>query len=535
MRNLCFVLIAFLLFSCGKKEITISNQSHSLVGNHAASEFQKYLKQIYPETEFKMVQVGEADIQFLLSNQANELELDNLPTVKESYLITQKNGKVYVVSPDERGLLNATYALLEKLGCGFYISNDVIPKHKKWKGFSGWDMEDVPTTGDRFLFNWHNFLSGCTGWNLEDWQKWVDQANKMRYNGIMVHAYGNNPMFSFDYLGEKKQTGYLNNTASGRDWGNQHVNDVRRMVGGEIFDNAIFGAEASLATEEDKNEEATKLMQQVFQYAEERGTKVIFALDFDTWMANPHNIIEKLPEEAILEVGGHITPNPEHPEGYKYYKQVLKSLLEMYPQIDQLSVWHRRPGSLWNSGTIWMKFPYDKFPGPWKKEYKQKLSENPEIEDNLAASSMFAYSKVVIALQKARDEIKPELEITEGSWRFDYVPYADAFYPKDVPLLPLDWSVVFDTPESIDILSNAAKNRDVYPIIWAHHDDHRYIGRPYTPWDKLSNRLKETNSKGFGIIHWTTHPLDLYFTSSARQVWHSTENEPLENTVANYV
>jgi hypothetical protein len=108
-------------------------------------------------------------------------------------------------------------------------------------------------------------------------------------------------------------------------------------------------------------------------------------------------------------------------------------------------------------------------------------------------------------------------------------------YPKDVPILPLDWEVVFNTPESKQILADAGKNRDLYPIIWAHHDDHRYIGRPYTPWENLSDMLEETNSKGFGIIHWTTRPLDLYFTSSARQVWQRTANEPLKTTVENFV
>jgi len=535
MKNILIVVLAFALFSCTQKNIKISNLSGTQVGNYAADELSSNLNNMYSNMAFESAgENSEAAIIFLLNEQANKVGLDNLPTRKESFKIIQKEEKIYIVSPDERGLLNAAYALLDKQGCGFYISGDVIPE-KEWKGFEGWEMEDEPLTGDRFLFNWHNFLSGCTGWNLEDWQIWIDQANKMRYNGIMVHAYGNNPMFSFEYLGEKKKTGYLNNTASGRDWGNQHVNDVRRLVGGEIFDVPVYGAEASMATEENKEKEATELMQQVFQYAEDRGTKVIFALDFDTWMANPENIVRKLPEEAILKVDGRVTPNPEHPEGFKYYRQVLKSLLEMYPQIDQLSVWHRRPGSQWNSGTIWMKFPYEKFPENWKKEYKQKLNEHSEIEDNLAATSMFAYAKVVIALQKARDEIRPDLEITEGSWRFEYVPYADAFFPKDVPLLPLDWEVVFDTSESIEILSKAAQNRDVYPIIWAHHDDHRYIGRPYTPWDNLSDRLSEINAGGFGIIHWTTHPLDLYFTSSGRQVWKNSKNESVSSTVANFV
>jgi len=536
MKILFTFLIAFALFSCGKKEIQIANLSDTKVGNFSTLALQKNLSQLYTGITFSISSSAEADVQFILTEQAEELGLSFLPHKRESFLITQKDGKLYIVSPDERGLLNASYALLEKLGCGFYVSGDVIPKPKKWNGFEGWEMKDDPLTGERFLFNWHNFLSGCTGWNLEDWQKWIDQANKMRYNAIMVHAYGNNPMFSFEYLGEKKQTGYLNNTFSGRDWGNQHVNDVRRLVGGEIFDDFVFGADASLASEENKEKEATELMQGVFQYAEERGTKVIFALDLDTWMSNPKNIIEKLPKEAIFElIEGHITPNPDHPEGYNYFKQILKSLVEMYPQIDQLSVWHRRPGTTANLGSIWMSFPYGKFPENWKLEYNQKLQEHPKIEDNLMASGTFAYGKLIAALQKARDEIKPDIEITSGSWRFDYIPYADAMYPKDVPLLPLDWDVVFGTAEAKEILANASLNRDVYPIIWAHHDDHRYIGRPYTPWENLSLMLEESNSKGFGIIHWTTHPLDLYFTSSARQVWKNSENETLETTVQNYV
>jgi len=536
MQKLFLLLNLLFLFSCGKKEVQIANLSETRVGHHATKELAKYLNQAYTGMEFSVTDNSEAEIQFILSEQAKDLELVELPMQKESFVITQKGGKVYVVAPDERGLLNATYALLSKLGFGFYISEDVIPEPKKWTGFEKWEMTDEPLISERFLFNWHNFLSGCTGWNLEDWQSWIDQANKMRYNGIMVHAYGNNPMFSFEYLGEKKKTGYLNNTTSGRDWGNQHVNDVRRLVGGEIFDDKVFGAKASLASEENKEREATELMQEVFQYAKDRGTKVIFALDFDTWMANPRNIIEKLPREAVFElIEGHITPNPDHPEGYNYFKQVLKSLLEMYPQIDELSVWHRRPGTTAGLGSIWMSFPYEKFPDDWKKEYRNKLEDHPEIEDNLMATGTFAYGKLIAAIQKARDEIKPDLIISSGSWQFQYIPYADAMYPEDVPLIPLDWEVVFDAPESEQILANAGKNREIYPVIWAHHDDHRYIGRPYTPWENLSDRLKATNSKGFGIIHWTTHPLDLYFTSSSRQVWKNSENESLETSVKNFV
>ena len=539
MKHICLLLLSAALFSCQKPVIHISDLSGTSVGVHAAGEMQRYMDQLFKGVEFSKAEGDKpADIRLLLSSQEEGGDLDrgDLPVKPESFKILINEGKLNLIAADEKGLLNATYALLEKLGCGFYISGDILPGQKKWTGFGGWEMEDEPLTGDRFVFNWHNFLSGCTGWNLTDWQLWINQASKMRYNGIMVHAYGNNPMFSFEYLGEKKPTGYLNNSHSGRDWGNQHVNDVRRLVGGHIFDGPVYGADASMAAAEEKEQAATELMQQVFQYAEDRGTKVIFALDFDTWMANPRKIIEKLPREALFELGdGHLTPNPSHPEGYAYFEQVLRALLEMYPQIDQLSVWHRRPSLRPGLGTIWMNFPFQKLPEQWKREYLEIIAEHPELPNDLQATSMFAYGKLIGALQKARDRIHPTLEISSGSWQFHYVKYADAFFPKDVKLLPLDWQVVFDQEEAKSTLAKAGANRDVYPIIWAHHDDHRYIGRPYTPWENLSTMLNERNAKGFGIIHWTTHPLDLYFKNSARQVWKQTRNESSKNTVEGFV
>lgn len=539
MRYFYIFIFCITLFGCSQPSITISNLSNTKVGDFASEELSKYLNKLYTNTDFLTAQKdANADFQLLLTAQVSDLGLEimELPQQPESYKVVTHENRLLIIAPDERGLLNATYALLESQGYGFYISGDIIPESKKWTGFDSWELQDEPTAGDRILFNWHNFLSGCTGWNLPDWQVWIDQANKMRYNSIMVHAYGNNPMFSFEYLGEKKTTGFMNNSSSGRDWGNQHINDVRKMAGGKIFDVPIYGAQASMATKENKEKESTQLMQHVFKYAEDRGTKVIFALDFDTWMANPRNIVDKLPKEAVFELdNGHLTPNPAHPEGYAYYKHVLRSLLNMYPEIDQLSVWHRRPSMNPGLGTIWMNFPYEKLPDTWKKEYRKIISLNPQIEDDLLATSMFTYSKLVQALQKARNELKPELKISSGSWRFNFVKYADVFLPKDVALIPLDWSIVFDQKDEVENLKTAGENREVFPIIWAHHDDHRYIGRPYTPWENLSSKLHDTNSAGFGVIHWTTRPLDLYFSSSARQVWKSTEDEVIEKTIDKYV
>src|SRR5204863_4383482 len=53
---------------------------------------------------------------------------------------------------------------------------------------------------------------------------------------------------------------------------------------------------------------------------------------------------------------------------------------------------------------------------------------------------------------------------------------------------------------------------------------------PYMPFPGFASMLRRTSSTGFGIIHWTTRPLDLYFKSLAEQVWHAGENDQLEAT-----
>lgn len=538
MRILVYIAFTVLLFSCGRTNVEISNISGTNVGVHASNELKEYLGQIYSNVDFGMsVANTDADIQLLLSEQAIGLNIGELPTVKESFLITSKNERLYIIAPDERGLLNAVYALLEKQGCGFYIGGDVAPQPKKWNGFAGWEMEDTPILKDRTLFNWHNFLSGCTGWDAEEWKLWIDQANKMRYNGIMVHAYGNNPMFSYDYLGETKTTGYFNSSINGRDWGNQHINDVRRVIGGDLFDAAVYGAKPSLVEESEKVEAATHLMYDAFEYAEKCGTNVIFALDFDTWMSHPQNIVKKLPKDALFEINGHLTPNPEHPEGYKYYKHQVQELIKKYPQIDELTAWSRgasnKPNA--NLGTIWMAFPYKQFPTSWKKEYKQKLDQHPHIKDDLMAQGMFAFSKIVFAIKKAAAEVKPGLQIGYGSWTFSWLEQAHAFMPEGVAFRPLDARISFDTEVSKKALQSVGAKRDLYPIVWAHHDDFSYIGRPYAPFTNLTDMVKERKIGGLGIIHWTTHPLDMYFTGTSKQLWQATQNQSLQTTVNEYV
>jgi hypothetical protein len=351
----------------------------------------------------------------------------------------------------------------------------------------------------------------------------------MKYNTIMVHAYGNNPMFSFEYKGLKKEVGYLTTSISGRDWGAQHIQDVRRLPGGELFSGKVFGSQAALVPDAQRGEAATKLMARVFEHAHEMSMKIVFAVDADTWSANPKNIIESLPAACRIKLETQDIVNPETTDGYQYYKAQVNSLLTNYPQITTICVWVR------TGYTLWRNIKSTQFPESWMKEWNQLVIKYPELGKDNNGPSTFALSKIVVAFQKALKELKHEdITVAFGSWGWEFLPSAGLLLPDNCPLIPLDYSIIFDSEATRTILSKVGANRKLIPIVWAHHDDHRYFGRPYTPYPNFNNLLKERNTSGFGIIHWTTRPLDLYFKGLAEQVWQKSENKSITSIITDY-
>jgi len=439
--------------------------------------------------------------------------------------------KKVIVGATPRAAIDAIYALLENLGYGFYFSYDTQPPIKKSIRFDDWDMTDYPLVNERIVFNWHNFLSGCSGWSFKDWKTWIDQSSKMRYNTIMVHAYGNNPMFQFEMNGLVKPVGFMNTSVSGRDWSGQHVNDVRRLPGGSIFNEAILGSEAAKVTADKRSEAAIRLMQQVMEYAHSKGMGIIYAHDIDTWAANPQNIILSLPLSARFRVGEFWLANPEETEGYAFYKAQVKKLMNDYPYIGKLALWVR-----WSHDvTPWRSIRKGNMPLKWQTEYYEMLAREWEVLDDNRSVSTFAISKIVEAYQKAFKELGfQDIELLYGSWGWDDMVPSNHIIPKDVGFIPLDWWINFEYEASRKKLESIGQQRKLIPIVWAHHDDHRYIGRPYTPFDDFADRLYNRKASGFGIIHWTTFPLDLYFSSLSRQVWNRTKNEKLPATINSF-
>jgi hypothetical protein len=527
----CFAFFINLsLWAATPVEISLSKNAAPAVKS-AAKDLLDGLKQIFPNDAF-----------VLKDNSKNPRRIEIVVGGKgaaESFVIAKiNNGKgIRITGADPLGAAYGVYALLELYGCGFYLTYDTSPTPEKgeWRlppKFPDKGFADAPLCRERYGFNWHNFLSGCSGWSSEDWISWIDRCRKLRYNVIMVHAYGNNPMFTFEFKGIQKSAGYLSSTDKGRDWGTPHVNDVRRMIGGEHFDNAVFGSPAALVPDEQRIEAAQNMMKRVFAHAKSQGMKIAFQIDVDTPPFNSDEMMEKLPDEAKIKVGKSFRPRPDTPAGQEFYAAMMNGLLELYPEISSIVVCSRidpQPGG----------FSVKDFPEQWKNEFETIAKNHQEM--NLNQTRLAAYfwvGKVAKAFQDIAAEInRKDLAILQASWQFKaWLPYADACSPKSVAFLPLDYEVVknqpeFDSPEGLQLVRKLTDSgRRIIPILWSHHDDGHYFGRTYTPYAAFASHLEKAGCESFGIIHWMLRPHDLYFKSHSVQTWQTTKDQTQEET-----
>jgi hypothetical protein len=430
-------------------------------------------------------------------------------------------------------VLHGVYGLLEKLGCGFYLSFETLPKPRKGRAdFTSWKLSDAPLSKERIVFNWHNFLTGCSAWDKRDWLKWIRQSQKMGFNTVMVHAYGNNPMFTFEFNGKVKPVGYLPHSGKGRDWSNSNINDVRRMPSGDaIADGPFFGSEAALVTEDRRVAVVQTMMQEVFQEAANRGMGLNFAFDFDSPASNPQELVLTLPEAERFKSGDLWLARPDTAGGFAYYKAELAGLLKLYPQITTVTLWHR-------ANAAW-SLKAEQFPGDWREEFEAACATAPRLAElGREGYAHFAIAKVVAACRRALKEVgREDVRLAYGSWfqnNFDWVEAAVLALPDEVQILPLDYSVLTDQSmllheDKLQKLRGFARGR-VVPIIWAQHDDGGYLGRPIAMMPEFQTRLEKVGAPGFGIIHWMNRPYDIFFKSHSRQVWQSTRDEPLAIT-----
>lgn len=75
---------------------------------------------------------------------ARELVNGSLLDQPESYLVLQQAQRGFIIGSDAPAVIYGVYALLEKLGCGFYPSFNSVPNVKIPFSFDQWNLNNRP-------------------------------------------------------------------------------------------------------------------------------------------------------------------------------------------------------------------------------------------------------------------------------------------------------------------------------------------------------------------------------------------------------
>lgn len=541
MKNLLLLGVIILITFSYKEKFTIMiSESPDLAETFIALELSKYLSDIYPGYEFPITDKA-AEGKTIYLNVADKTS--GVPDNKEAYLVKSDGDNAYILSRGNSGLIYGVYGVLEKLGCRFLLDNEYIPERAGEFNFTGWELKNEPLVSERYANPWEVYLEGCASWDLVKRKQYIRNIQKMGFNSILVHAYGNNPMFTFTFNGKTKPIGYLTSSVKGRNWGQKHVNDVRRIPGDKsMFTHKVFGSEIAQVPDNERIGLTQKFMGEVFHYASERGVKVNFALDFDVLSNIPQDLVMTIPETDRYPVSykgigwmgekpsTYWIPRLDKPEGYRYYKTQIEQILKLYPDISTYTLWRR------GSKTIYYTMDYEDLPKDWKEEYNLFVKTHSGSDTLPQSVGTFTQRKLAIAYSQIFKELgRSNIQLAAGTWGIRNIETMDRFLPEHMKIIILDSDIKssennLKNPEWIRHLSSFLKEGLLVPIIWAHHDDGEYVGSPFKEFNKFNDLLRSLKSDGFAVIHWINRPLDLFFINHNRQNWKSTKNETAETT-----
>ena len=514
----------------------------------AAAELSLFLHEIYPEDQFPItesapgtgdyIRLGCRDSLGDLKGQVQEDEVDEAGefVVKHVKTGTQQVGIVCGNNP--RAVLDGVYGLLDKkLGYGFYLYRNASEAAAKGSfDFEKWDLHERPLVVKRVCFNWYNFISGVTAWNLPDYKHWIRQSARMQHTEVMLHTYGWGPFTQFTHNGVTKSVEYLQNTARGSYWGVKHTEDVRQLIGGEVLadEGPVFGADVSKIgyggiTEENRVPKAKAMLREAIDYAVNTvGMEFNWSFDIDTTYGNPQNIITTLPQEDRFQLGEYWLARPDTEQGYLFFKKIIETTMTDFPAISKITVWWRGNASTNFGGLSFSMKPSD-LPGAWRPAYDAAPAE----ARNRFGPGQLYHAKVAEAFRRALDELgHKDVKLGYGSWsnHTNFVA-ADHFMPRALTCYILDYDMRFGEHRTYrNELKKIGSNRPLVVLEWAQHDDGKYLGRPYVPPAEFATKLKEVDASGYGAIHWMTRPLDLFFKSLQNQVWSNTADESIEIT-----
>ncbi len=197
---------------------------------------------------------------------------------------------------------------------------------------------------------WHNFLSGPSAWNEEDYRVYLDRMRAAGLNLVVFHNYTGGtgryapyvePMIRMPARGILPEATF--DTSLTARWGYRPLRVSEfAFETGRLFrlppGADAFGADCMLLARdnEDRYRRAQALMRRVMEMAHQRGIRFAMGFEFGIHPPEHASILPK-----VLPSPGGVITSPDDPFAREVLYDALDDILRAYPGIDQIWLWHQ--------------------------------------------------------------------------------------------------------------------------------------------------------------------------------------------------
>lgn len=378
----------------------------------------------------------------------------------------------------------------------------------------------------RGVLPWHNFLSGPTAWNEDDYKKYLDDCQKNNINFIEFHNYTGGGERYFNYVEPMVKIQYKNvlpeagfdHSGMAR-WGYLPMKVKDFGFGTDQLFNLpegaeYFGADCSVLAETniERYDRAQNLMQKVLEMAHQRDIQM--AMGFEFGVAPPEYASIRTKGDMYWMGSGSLVYNPFDPDAIGILYATIDNILETYQGIDWICLWL-------NEHCMFGIDPEKALDNTYMSKY---YDENVEYydQDGVSQSLKFLGVWAQAYIQKAYDYIKlnaPSTKVLISGWGSEsqMTPLLiglDKSLPKDIVFSMLNPNQGEKAHPSF--LKEIALNRKVWAIPWLEGDASLWHLQPRV--NMMRDHVKKAHTDGLdGVvaIHWRTEEIGLNWSTFA--------------------
>ncbi len=415
------------------------------------------------------------------------------------------------------GVQRGAYALLERLGVGFYLGGDALPQRRASLSLPA-DLDEVgqPVFRIRGSLPWYNFLNSPTTWDLEDFQVFFDQMVKMGNNFVGFHSYDSEPFAAYPWEGAWRM-GAPAATSLDYGWGAVRglKSDAFGFGTGRYFPCEVFGSRSSALGKEPPRGAGPSLFPR-----RTRADEAI--LRAQAGLAQGLEYARRRGLHAC--VGFELTGDPTAAETRRQTEARIRNLLATYPMIDHIWFWQSE-GLGGGTAVAPVDSPLDLI--------VQRLG--PAFEYLDSAERIGEAARVAAWVEFAHGVargLRPDLKVIVSGWGGDaWMRFSD-FYAGLDRVLPKD--IVFAALDNIDPTAQAqvsaaygklSPEREKWPIPWFESDgggsrrDQWFAQTNVKPFTQLVRDARAKGCQGLLGIHWQTRGVEEVAAYVAQYAW----------------